>query len=203
MMLKVEEAIKPYLCSTCEETEAQYVFHDVENNENIAGVCQYCLDDAKKPGKFDGSGDIAAAVMLQVLSMIQYYDDSMFNEGWGFLSILDNWIFIEDTQGFINVVEFKSEEAALKEFDRYYAMGWGAQEDDIYVHHEAWRETEIYCENKKIPLWPNKKGEITDRRIDAAINLYMYKSGFYPSVWNVGERGDISLRKIRVVNLGE
>jgi hypothetical protein len=183
-----------------------YVFVDSDASDDemahTEGICQTCIDNACGPGKYESYGKndehLAEALMLEAWSLRSMDDEYMASNG-DYCGRFDNYLLIIDDRGFVTYERYDTTEEAQKTYDRYFASGWGADEDDIYVSYEGARGVEIYCEGKQIPCRPNANHRISENRIDAAINLHMAKWGYYPNVWN-SDRGGYSLRKIKVVS---
>lgn len=161
----------------------------IKEDENAAYACADCVLDHSGRGKFEAAGstrgDIGKALILYACSMDGMEDDRMYQEGWGYCAIIGRFLLMEDDRGFVTFEEFESDDKAWEKFDRYYSSGWGAQDDDAYISDERGGYS-VSFNGKYIGTFERYN------RARAAVSLEMRKSGFYPSVWHVEERGDIS-----------
>ena len=158
---------------------------ETANNTLPAYCCADCATEG--PGKFQANGgrhDIGIAKILHAWSMESGEDDYMTSEGWGYCGQFGRFLLMEDTSGFVTFEEYRTTAEAQKEFDKYYSAGWGANEDDAYISEES-RGYSVSFEGKHIGTFERMT------RAKAAVSLAMRKSGYFPSVWVVNERGSI------------
>lgn len=201
LTLTRENGTRP--CLRCGKWLSVYVLHsDNDTAAQTKGICQQCIDDAAGPGKFESYGSdhesLAIALTLYAMSCESSEDEFMHDGSGNYCARFENCLLIEDDRGFVTYEQYPDEEKAQKAYDAYFASGWGADEDDIYVDYDR-HPTTIWESGKKIPCPPNASGNISDNRIDAAINLHMAKTGYYPNVWDNHQYG-VTLRKIKMVS---
>lgn len=81
----------------------------------------------------------------------------------------------------------QTETAAAERFDRYYLEGYGADESDAFIHDHAFGGYTLQWDGKHIDTYPRLT------RARAAARMLSNEQGYYPSLWLVGERGNLSL----------
>lgn len=191
------EAVINFKCCLCgtwkgERHIAETIF--VNGNEEPIQVCDACDVEAEKSHKF--SGTVARALYEDSLD---FNDDAMSQEGWGWCCLHGEWIITEDTQGFVDATHYPTHELARKEFDRIYDDGMGYTEDDIVIQYD-WRVGgyEVWVEGKRIATVNQDTCRHDNylRRARAVASLHMRKHGWHPNVWLAEERG--SIRRIEV-----
>jgi len=160
--------------------------------------CSQCVEDHTGPGKFEACGergDLGKALILYSWSLDSLEDDFMHSDGWGYCGMFGRYLLFEDERGSVSWEEYPDVERAQKRFDQLYSDGMGAQEDDFYIQSGR-NGYEVWMNQKEIHVWPSRNEEyVTQRRARAAVRLEMHKTGYYPNVWIVGERGDLQLAK--------
>lgn len=159
---------------------------DVEVVDDGAGTIGYACDDCiaahDRPGKFEGNGgDLAAALVLYAWSLDSGEDDSMSNESWGYCGRFGRWLLIEDDRGFVSAQEYRSVEAASREFQSFYDDGWAAQEDDYYIDGSHYGGYTV-AESLGNGLWTS---HTFDRltRARAWFRLKSMRDGYHPNLW--------------------
>jgi hypothetical protein len=159
--------------------------------------CAVCVTNADGPGAHESArGDdqsLATLLLLESWSMDSGEDDFMHNEGWGYCARFGQYLYYHDSQGARSYEDCGTAEKAEQEFQRYYLAGWGADESDAYVYCDRWyRGFQATFDGKELDIWaPRHTDEITERRALARVRLEMIRTGYYPDVWIVSERGDI------------
>lgn len=190
-----------YQCIVCDKQTVSAKAAEIED----AACCMTCAESHNGPGKFEQysarepedfrkycAEAMGKALILYTWSLDSSWDDYMWQEGWGTVIQFGLYVLQEDDRGFVTFEEFDSAEKLQKQWDEWYSNGWGASEDDYYVQHDYHTGWEVYVAGKKIHLYPSPTEEaVTRRRALAAVSLEMRRSGFYGSVWETGERGDI------------
>jgi hypothetical protein len=173
-----------------------------------SACCVPCAVAHNHPGKFEkwsyreledfrnhGMEDMGKALILYAWSLDSGEDNHMSNEGWGYCGMFGKFLLTENTQGFIDFDEYKDVSEAQAEFDRLYSDGWGADESDYYLQFDNRRGRYTAYDGdagKEIEVWEDAHGEIGRRRALASISRHMRKTGYFPSIWEVGERGDVT-----------
>lgn len=151
-------------------------------------VCADCVGDADNPGRFEAyRGDrhaIGIALILEAWSNDGREDDYMSAEGWGYCAQFDRYLYMVDSSGFVTFEQHDDVSAACEEFTRLYSQGWGASEDDAYISDEP-RGYAVSFAGKYVGTFERLN------RARACVSLKMRESGYFPSVWHVGERGSI------------
>jgi hypothetical protein len=154
--------------------------------------CADCVADNDGYGKFEAySNDrhsLAIALILYAWSLDSGEDDSTSCEGWGWLGRFGRFLLIEDTRGFVTFEDYGTYDKAGKAFDDYYDGGWGASEDDAYIGEGG----DVFFAGKRVNVYANRNGEISDRRRRAAVRLEAARQGFYPNLWQDNGRGNLS-----------
>jgi hypothetical protein len=157
--------------------------------------CADCASSHDGPGKFEQCcgtrGELGKALIFYAWSNDLGHDpDSyMHNEGWGYLGRFGRFLLSEDMLGFVELDERSSEEDAVKVFERFYADGWGAQEDDAYISEDG----SVWFAGKQLNVYPAKNGETSETRRRAAVRIAAIKQGYYPNLWRDNGRGNLSL----------
>jgi len=181
-----------YRCAVCEKTYmnkgAEPIMSSVPYVAKLEDsyCCARCVDDNSGRGKFEGNsssrGDLGKALILYAWCMMSSEDDFMSSEGYGYCGLFGRYLLFEDTSGFVTFSDEGTPEKAQSEFDRLYKDGMGASEDDAYISCDMGRWY-VSFGGKELKVWPNRMGELTERRCLAAISLEMRRTGFYPNVW--------------------
>jgi hypothetical protein len=161
--------------------------------------CALCVEAHDSPGKFEANrgsrGDLAKALILYAWMLDSGEDDFMSSDGYGYCGRFGQYLLFEDERGSVSFWDEGTPEKAQKEFDRLHDDGMGAQEDDFYIQSGR-NGYEVWQGHKEIHVWPSRNEDyVTERRARAAISLEMRRTGCFPNVWNVGERGDVSPAK--------
>jgi len=172
-----------------------------------SSCCMPCAVANNHPGKFQqySSSDpesfeqhyaesMGKALILYEWSMDSgAEDESMGPDGWGRITRFDNYLLNESESGFVDFDEYDTEEKAAKVFQELYIDGWGQSEYDIFL---SWDRGKWHAfdgdAGKEIEVWPNHEGEVTRDRVLAGISLHMRKTGYYPDIWEVNERGSVT-----------
>ena len=174
-----------------------------------SSCCLPCAVANNHPGKFQAysssdphdfinfcSESMGKALILYEWSMESgAEDESMGPDGWGRITRFDNFLLNEESSGFVTFDEYKTSEEAEKVFQTLYMEGWGQTEYDIFVSHDYRRGWQAYDgdSGKVIQVWPREGSEEVGRqRVLAAVSLHMRKTGYFPDIWEVGERGDVT-----------
>jgi hypothetical protein len=190
-------------CIECDETKNISIMFNLEDS----WICDACVRDHNCFGAFDRyrvdeDADyedfipLATCMTLDRWSLNGMEDNYMSNEGWGYVGRFGKYLFFHDDRGFRSFEEYPDEARAEAEFDRLYAQGWGAQEDDAYIEG-----THVSFAGKPLNVWgrgrwghPIVRGEgIDQRRCIARVRLEAMKTGYYPNLWLVSDRGNLSL----------
>jgi len=172
-----------------------------------AHCCLPCAVANNHPGKFqqyscsdaDAFVEHCAESMGKALILYEWSmdsgseDDRMGPEGWGNITRFGNYFLNESETGFVDFDEYESVEKARKVWDELYTDGWGQDQYDIFLSWERgkWQAYDGDA-GKEIEVWPNREGEITRDRVLAAISLHMRKTGCFPDIWEVNERGSVT-----------
>lgn len=187
---------QPFQCAVCEKVR---VITDAVVTVEDSTVCVHCVDEHNSPfGRYSGCRDDAESLgtllLLEAWDMNSGADDFMSNDGWGYCARIGRFLYVHDSQGFLSYTEYRDDAAAEKEFNDLYLQGWGADETDAYV---SWDRGRVYIsfEGKELDIWrPRHAPEweaITERRALARVRLEMSRTGYYPNVWIVDERGGL------------
>lgn len=183
--------MEPFRCDICEFVRYEFA---AKLDESVC--CTVCAEDHDGPGQYEAYAgnleNLGKCLILNEWSMNGMEDEWMSSEGWGYCALMGKFLFQEDDRGFKTFIEHENEDAARKEFDELYEVGWGAMEDDAYINFDRGRWY-VQFNGEELKVRENKNGEITQRRCLAAVRLEMFKKGYYPNVWIVGERGDLNL----------
>lgn len=189
-----------YVCSVCGQKRTGEKAAEI----GADACCMICAEEHNHPGKFQAYGAVEPDIFRQhyaeqmgkcllLYEWMSEGDDHMSNEGWGYCARIDNYLVYEDTQGFVTFDEFGSSERAEEEFYKLYKLGWGASESDYYITWDRGKYRAYDGDSgKAIELWPDIHGEIGRRRALAAVSLHMRRTGYWPDVWEEGERGNIT-----------
>ena len=182
-------------CIECNRELQKVSMHGMEG----VFICNDCVDSHDGPGKFQGyhDEDLVTALLLYYHSL-DSPDESMSQDGWGYCARIGQYLIIEDDRGFVEFSDEGSEEKARKKYDQLYADGWGMDEEDAYIEHSmhGWY---VRFGGQNLEIWARGPYDHDDYRgIDqnrciARVRLEAMKTGFYPNLWLVGERGNISL----------
>jgi hypothetical protein len=189
-----------YRCAVCNTTYmnkgAEPIMQSVPYVAKLEDsyCCAVCVTDHEGRGKFEacqGSrGELGKALILYAWSQESGEDDFMSSEGYGYCGKFGQYLLFEDDRGSVAVWDEGTAEKAQWEFDRLYSEGMGASEDDAYISYDRGRYY-VSMSGKELHVWPNNFGELTERRCIARVRLEAMKTGYWPSLWLVGERGDM------------
>lgn len=153
-----------------------------------AYACAQCIEDHDAPGKFEALRHdrraLGVALILNAWSLDGAEDDRMYSEGWGSCERLGRFLLMTDSSGFVTIEEHDTDAKAEEEFTRYYVQGWGASEDDAYISDDR-DGYAVSFEGRHLGTFER------ETRARAAISLEMRRTGYYPDVWHVNERGSI------------
>lgn len=180
-------------CDICKQTQTlSSMAVTVDDGNGAIGYCCYVCEGEQVGHKFDS----AAALVLYEWDMNGSADDFMSSEGWGYCAQFGRWLLVNDDRGFVSAHEYADVAKATAEFAEWYAEGWGADESDAYVSHEGYGRVHVSFDGKSLDVWaPRHTDGITERRALARVRLEMMRTGYYPNVWLVNERGTLSLVK--------
>lgn len=177
----------PFACRVCDNVRP--ITDRVLELEGDS-VCRQCVGDADSPGRYQAHRhdveSLATVLLLEAWSMISAEDDFMSNEGWGYLARFGRYLYNVDTSGFHSFEEFADDIAADKRFQELYSDGWGASEDDATVEFSR-GEYVLHVGYEHIGSYPR------ETRARAAMRLWSERNGFFPNLWRVGERGQMSI----------
>lgn len=101
-------------------------------------ACADCVaNEIDTLGKFSAyrheRHSMGTALVLYTWSMNSGEDKYMSSEGWGYCAQFGRYLLFTDTQGFVTYEDCDTVKKSQKEFDRLYALGWGADESDAYI----------------------------------------------------------------------
>lgn len=185
--------LESFRCDICEQVRYEFA---AKLNESVC--CVVCAEDHDSPGQYEAYKgnleNLGKCLILNEWSMTGGEDEQMSSEGWGYCALMGKFLFQQDGRGFKTFTEHESEEAARKAYDDLYKEGWGATEDDAYISNDRGRWY-IQMNGEEVKVWGRRGVEegITLKRCIARVRLEMSKTGFYPNVWIVGERGNMTL----------
>jgi hypothetical protein len=186
------KVIAAHKCSVCEQWKGERNLEQVEDLDLF--VCESCLEDHEnRPGKFEGVAydDLPFALAMYAQGPENYADHFITDEYQGAAFVIGKRIWLEDERGFVDVREFASHEAAMKELDSWEDYGFGASEQDAWINCSSYSGYEVMFESKHVGNFK------TLRRAKAAVSIAMRKAGYFPNVYLTGEHGP-SIRRIEV-----
>jgi len=157
-------------------------------SESSGHCCQHCAETAGR--KYDGP----ASLILSAWAGISMEDDWMSDDSGEWVGRFGRWLLMESSTGFVTSEEFSDSDKAQARFDEIYADGMGAEEDDAYIGHEMYRGWHASMGGKALNVYERPDGTTDRTRALAAVVLEMYRTGFFPNIWEENHYG-ISLVK--------
>jgi hypothetical protein len=184
-----------FTCTVCNvEQPTNSVAATVIPNEakpnDVGYCCLHCaMSHDGQPGKYEGEHgieDIGTVLVLAAWALEGGEDDYMNAEGWGYCGQFGRFLLFEDDRGSVTFRDCRTVERASEEFSSYYSEGWGYSEDDAQIEGDR-NGYSLYVERKHIGTYPRLT------RARAAMRLHAIETGYYPNLWLMGERGDLSI----------
>ena len=182
--------ITSHQCVQCDQFKASRHLDVVQIGADTYYVCETC-SDLSGPGKYQAvdESDWALCVVLEWLAGVSSMDHWLSDES-GYAGVSDRYMLIEDDRGFVEVREFTSVDAAMREMNSFEDDGFGASDMDAYISCDR-NGYGVSFDGKFVGTYG------TERRARAKVSLLMRETGYYPNVYLTGEHGP-TIRRIEV-----